>query len=66
MAFCITTLCHYAECHVLFIVTLNVVMSSVVLQKAVMLTVVATSRLAGGCAIKPIAMGTDNTQWQSN
>jgi len=39
----ITTLCHFAECHVLFIIMLNIVMLNIVLLNIVMLSVIMLS-----------------------
>ncbi len=36
----ITTLCYYAECHVLFIIMLNVLMVSVIMLNVVMVSVI--------------------------
>jgi hypothetical protein len=42
-AFSITMICHYAECHVLFIVMMNVVMLIVVMLSVVKLSVITLS-----------------------
>jgi hypothetical protein len=44
MTFSITTICHCAECHDLFIVVLNVIMLSVVMLNVIVLSVAATAR----------------------
>ncbi len=46
MTLSIITLCHYAECRVLFITMLNVIMLSVVMLNVVMLSVVMLNVVA--------------------
>ncbi len=45
MTLSITMLCYYAECHVLFIIMLNVIILSVAMLNVVILNVVAPKGL---------------------